>query len=119
MNVLDISKERLDKARIEVEKSPLVVKTPLLMNVGEQFDLDEKYFKCNVHFKLETLQKTGTDYSACMIKDRSCKNWQGQCISLAYLFRCNCEPLFCIILGDPVLCRSVGWASVWITVHTK
>jgi threonine dehydratase len=59
MNVLDITKERLDKARKEVEKSPLVVKTPLLKNVGELFGLDKKSFECNVHFKLETLQKTG------------------------------------------------------------
>jgi threonine dehydratase len=60
---LDITKERLDKARLTVEKSPLVVKTPLLKNAGELFGLDKKCFTCNVHFKLETLQKTGTEYS--------------------------------------------------------
>ena len=58
MNILDITKERLDKARLAVEKSPLVVKTPLLKNAGKLFGLDK--FKCYVHLKLETLQKTGT-----------------------------------------------------------
>ena len=57
MNILDITKERLDKARLAVEKSPLVVKTPLLKNAGELFGLDK--FECHVHLKLETLQKTG------------------------------------------------------------
>ena len=61
MDVLDINKERLDKARSDVEKSPFVVKTPILKNVGELFALDKKCFNCNVHLKLETLQKTGTE----------------------------------------------------------
>lgn len=54
---LNITQEKLNKARMVVEKSPFVLRTPILRNAGELFGLDKK---CNVHVKLETLQKTGT-----------------------------------------------------------
>ena len=53
---LGITRERLDKARVAVNNSPLVKNIPLLKNVEELFSLD---VNCNVHLKLETLQKTG------------------------------------------------------------
>ena len=41
MSLLGISKESLEEARLVVNKSPLVLRTPLLKNVGENFGLDD------------------------------------------------------------------------------
>ena len=56
MDFLGITKERLDAAKLIVDKSPLVVRTPLLKNVGKIFGLPDEY---EVHLKLESLQITG------------------------------------------------------------
>ena len=64
MSLLGISKESLEEARLVVNKSPLVLRTPLLKNVGENFGLDDLNI-CQVHFKLESMQKTGEAQGVC------------------------------------------------------
>ncbi|XP_028397973.1 uncharacterized protein LOC114521673 isoform X2 [Dendronephthya gigantea] len=54
---LNITQENLNKAKMVVEKSPFVLRTPILKNAEELFGLDKR---CNLHIKLETLQKTGS-----------------------------------------------------------
>ena len=66
MSLLGISKESLEEARLVVNKSPLVLRTPLPKNVGENFGLElDDLNICQVHFKMESMQKTGEAQGGC------------------------------------------------------